>query len=164
MDALADVGHSAAEEVAAKDRGADPGYAANDVEHDVSRVGHFRGAGYGRAEGAHDRDEASEDDGATAVLFIKLMGALEVAAAEEERVFLLIEGRTHRAADPIAELIADDGAGHYRKQKPLQRNNVGGGEDTGGDEQGIAGQEEADKESGFDEDNGVDQRSAAGAN
>jgi hypothetical protein len=92
------------------------------------------------------------------------MSALEMAAAEEERIFAFVESRAGGAADPVADLIADDGTKHDGKQQPFQRNNVCGGENAGGDEQGIAGKEKADEETGFDEDNGADQRGAASSN
>ena len=84
VDFLADVGDGAAEEIAAENCGGDPGDAADDVEHHVTRIRHFRGAGDRWAEGADDGDEAGEDDGAAAVLFVELMSALKMAAAEEE--------------------------------------------------------------------------------
>ena len=84
MDALADVGNGATEEVAAENRRADPGDAAHDVEHHVARIGHFGGAGHRRAEGANDRNEAREDDCAAAVFFVEVVGALQVATTEQE--------------------------------------------------------------------------------
>jgi hypothetical protein len=87
-----------------------------------------------------------------------------MAPAEEQGVFAFVERGAGGAADPVADLVADDGAEHDREQKPFQGDDVGGGEDAGGDEQGIAGQEKSDEESGFDEDDGADQRSAAGSN
>jgi len=91
------------------------------------------------------------------------MSPLKVAAAEEERVLAAIKSGARRAADPIANLVADNRAKHDREQQPLKGNDAGSGKDSGGDEQGITGKEKADEKASFNEDDRADQRSAAGA-
>src|SRR6267143_6335363 len=123
-------------------------------------IRHFRSAGDGRTERSNEGDEASEDHGADAIFFVEIMSPLKMAAAEEERVLAAIESGARRAADPIANLIANNRAKHNRQQEPLEGNHAGRGENAGGDEQGITGQEKADEKASFDEDDRADQRSA----
>jgi hypothetical protein len=77
------------------------------------------------------------------------MGALKMAAAEKERIFAPVESSARRPANPVTDLIADNGAEHYGKQQPFERNHPSGGKDAGGDKQGIPGKKEANKETGF---------------
>src|SRR6201998_4021649 len=91
VDVLADVGHGAAERVAAKNHGAHPEDASQNVVAKIPAVGHARGASHRRAKGSNDGSETREDYGAAAVLLIEIMSALQMFAAEEERVFALVE-------------------------------------------------------------------------
>src|SRR6266849_1248302 len=116
MDALADVRNRAAQRVAAENHGADPKNPAKNVEDQVAGVRHLRGASDGRAEGSNDGNEAREDDGPAAIFFIEVMGALKVAAPEEERVFAAVESRPRRAANPVANLVAHNSAKHDGKE------------------------------------------------
>src|SRR4029077_3459089 len=102
----------AAERVPAEDHGADPKDPAANVEGQVVEIGHPRGAGDRWTEGSHDGNEAREDDGATAVFCVKVVSALKMASPKEERVFAAVESGTGGAANPIANLIAHDGAKH----------------------------------------------------
>ena len=156
-----------AEQETAGNRGGDPEDAAKNIVDEIAPIGHFCGAGDGWTEGADDGGETGEDDGAAAILFIEVVGALQMVATEEERVFTFVKSGAGRAADPITELIANDGAGNDRKQ-PMKRegregNSGGRGEDTGGNEEGIAGQKEADEKASFDEDDATDESGTAGA-
>src|ERR1700751_4549351 len=101
VDVLADVGHGAAERVAAKNHGAHPEDASENVIAKILAVGHARGAGHGRAKGSNDGSETREDYGAAAVLLIEIVSALQMFAAEEERVFALVQRGACGAADPI---------------------------------------------------------------
>ena len=49
------------------------------------------------------------------------------------------------------------------EQQRAQRNSGGGGKNPRGDQQGIAGQEKADKETGFDKNDATNERRTAGA-
>jgi hypothetical protein len=91
------------------------------------------------------------------------VGALEMATAEEQGILAAIKGGASGAANPIANLIPCDGAEHDRKEKPLQRNNAGGGKDACGDEKGITRKKKANEEAGFYEDDCADKGSAARA-
>lgn len=163
MDALADVGNRAAQGVTAENHGADPENSSKNVEGKIARIRHLRRAGDRGTERSNDGNEARENDGAAAIFFIEIMSALKVAAAEEKRVLAAVECSARGAADPVADLIAHNGAEHDGEEQPFERDHAGGGKNAGGDEQGVTGQEEADKETGFDEDNRADERGAAGA-
>src|ERR1700730_17173304 len=150
MDALADVGNGAAEQGAAENHGADPQDTAENIVSEVGRISHAGGSRYRRAESAHDGNEAGEDDGFAPVLFIKIVGPLQMAAAKEERLLAGVQSGTGGAADPVADLISQNRAKHYRKQQPLQGDYPGGGKNPGSHQQRITGQEKADKKTGFD--------------
>src|SRR5712664_1131109 len=150
--------------VAAENHGADPNNPSKNVEGQVAGVRHLRRTGDGRAERSNDGNEARENDGPAAILFVEVVGALKMAAPEEERVFAAVESCTCRAADPIADLIAHDGAKHDGQEKPLQGDHAGSGEDTGGNQQGITRKKKSHKKTGFDEDDRANERRAAGAN
>jgi len=164
VNALADVGNGPSEEVAAENHCADPKNAAENVVDEVTGVRHLRSAGDGRAKRANDGDEARENDRFSAISFIEVVGALEMALAEEERVLALVQRGARGAANPVANLVADNGAEHNRQENPFQRNDTRGGKDAGRDEQGIAGKEKANKEPGFDEDNKANEKRSTGAN
>src|SRR5580704_3234818 len=96
--------------IAAEDHGANPENPAKHVEEHVTDVRHFRGAGHGRTKRSNDGNEPREDHGPAAIFFVEIMSALQMAAAEKERVFAAVEGCSRGAADPVTDLIAGDGA------------------------------------------------------
>jgi hypothetical protein len=79
------------------------------------------------------------------------MSALEMAAAEEEGVFASVEFRTSGTADPIPDLVSNNGAEHDGQEQPFQGDDAGGRENSSGDEQGIAGEKKANEKPGFNE-------------
>src|SRR6266404_170632 len=151
------------ERIAAQDHGAYPEDAAEDIESEVSGVGHFGGAGYRGTERPNDGYEASENHGAPAILFVEIMGALEMAFPEEERIFTAIQSRACGPADPVANLVADDSAEHHGDKQPSQWDNAASGKNACGDQEGISGKEKADEETGLDKNDGANQRGATGA-
>src|ERR1700740_489125 len=116
MDILADIRDGMTEQETAGNGRRDPEDTAEDVEEQITSIGHFGCAGDRRAEGTNDGREARENDGAAAIFFIENGTALQVAPPEEERGLAFVESGAGRAANRVAELIADDGAGNYRKQ------------------------------------------------
>src|SRR5260370_3622158 len=120
MDASADIRNRAAQRVAAENHGADPKNPSKNVEGQVAGVRHLCRTGDGRAEGSNDGNEARENDGTAAIFFVEVVGALKMAAPEEERVFAAVESCTCRAANPVADLIAHDGASITGKRSPLR--------------------------------------------
>ena len=84
MDALTNVWDRAAQRVAAENHGANPKDPSTNIERQVVEVGHLRGASDRRAEGSNDGSEARQDYGTATVLFIKIMGTLQMFAAEKE--------------------------------------------------------------------------------
>src|SRR5205823_1201099 len=121
VDVLADVGDGAAQCEAAEDHRTYPEDAAENIEAQIFGVRHASRACDWRTESTNNGDEAGEDDGAAAVFFIKLVRSLQVATAEEPRIFTFVEGGARGAANPIADLVADDGAEHYGGEEPAKR-------------------------------------------
>jgi hypothetical protein len=163
MDVLANVGDEMAKRIATKNGGANPKDSAKAIEKQVTRVSHFSGSSDWRAKGSNDRDKARENHGPAAVFFVEVVGALEMAAAEKEGVFTAIESNASGTANPIADLVASDGAKHDRQQKPLEGNDAGVRKDAGGDQKRVAGKKKADEEAGFNKNDGADERSPSGA-
>src|SRR5258708_28655215 len=100
--------------IAAQDHGAHPEDAAEDIESEETGVGHSGGAGYRRAERSDNGNEARENHRAPAILFVKIMGALEMASPEEERSFAAIQTRAARPADPAAHHVPHEHRYHSR--------------------------------------------------
>src|SRR6266481_1176677 len=78
VDVLADIGNRAAERKAAENHSAYPEDTSEDVVAEVSGVGHASGASDGWAKSSNDGSEAREDHGTATVLFIKIMGPLQM--------------------------------------------------------------------------------------
>lgn len=149
--------------IAAKNHRPDPKHAAENIEEQIPRVGHFCRARDRRAEGADDGDKSGEDNRASAVFFVEIVCSLKMAAAKEKRVLAPVQRSSCRAAYPISNLVSDDRAKHGGKEQPFQGNNAAIGKDASGDEKGVARKKEAYKKTCFNENNGADERSAAGA-
>lgn len=163
VDVLADVGNEMAKRITTENRGPNPEDATKSVEKQIARVGHSCGTRDRGTERSNDGNEARENYGPASVFLVENMGALEMAAAEKQGIFAAIKGRASGAANPIADLITYDSAEHHRKQKPLERNDPCVGENARGDQKRITGKKKADKETGFDKDDGADERSASRA-
>ena len=163
MDVLADIRDQMAERITAKNRSANPEDTAKTIKKKIARIRHFCGARDGWTKRSNDGHEARENYCAAPVFFIEVVRSLKVAPAEKEGVFATIKRGASGAANPIANLIARDGAEHDWKQKPLKWNNTCGGEDASSDQQGVTGKKKTYKKARFDEHDGANQRSAAGA-
>ncbi len=156
MNPSADIGNQATEKITTQDHRSDPEDAAKNVEEQIAGIGHFRGAGDGRAERSNDRNEARQDDGPAAIFFVEVMGALKMASPEEERVFAPVQGRARRAANPIPNLVAHDGTKHDGQEEPFERNHAGSRENSRGHQKGITGKKKTYKKAGFNEDDRTD--------
>jgi len=86
-----------------------------------------------------------------------------MALTEEERILAFVQRGSSGATNPVANLVADDGAEHHRQENPSQRDDAGGGKDAGRNEQGIAGEKKTNKEAGFDKNNQADEQGSAGS-
>ena len=117
VNSFANVGNDAAEEETAEDHGADPKRATSDVVKKVVRVIHFSGASYRRAEGADDGNIPRKDDGFAAIGFVEIVSALEMPALENEGIATAINRVAGLAPDPVADLIACDGAKNDKWKK-----------------------------------------------
>src|SRR5271156_3086478 len=124
--------------VAAEDHGANPEDAAKNVEEQIAGVRHFCGASHRWAKRSNDGHETREYHSAATIFLVELVGTLEMAAAEKERVFAAVKGSAGRTANPVANLITGDGAKHDREQKPLEGNDAGVGENACGDQKRVA--------------------------
>jgi len=153
MEILADVGDARTQKIAAQNHATNPKYTAKHVKKQIPRVGHSRGAGNGRTKRADNGDEAGQDYSSAAVLLVEIVRALQMTAAKQKRVFAFVEGRTGAASDPIAQLIAGDGAKHSGDEQPVKRNYLLTGKYACRDQQGIAREKKANEQAGLDKEN-----------
>jgi len=163
MNAFTNIRHRPAQRVSTENHGADPKNPTKNIEGQIAGIRHLCRAGNGRTERSNDRNETREDDGPATILFVEFMGALKMASSEEKGVFAAVQGRTRRAADPIPNLIAHDGAKHDRQEKPLEGNHAGSRENSGSYQQGITRKKKTYKKTGFNEDDRTNEGRAAGA-
>ena len=77
-----------------------------------------------RAERPNNRHKAREYHRPPAVLLIKFVCPLQVAAPEKQGIFASIQRGTSLASDPVSDLISRNGAGHYRQQQQPKRNHT----------------------------------------
>ena len=117
MDALTDVGYERSEEVAAQGKTARPAAAPNDVISEVTGIAHAGRTSHGGTEGPHDGHESSEDHRLAAVAFVELMRAFEMAPLEEKRVFAPVQRLSCPPANPVANLVPNDGADDYERDQ-----------------------------------------------
>ncbi|GAC1616600.1 MAG: hypothetical protein PVS2B2_10760 [Candidatus Acidiferrum sp.] len=89
------------------------------------------------------------------------MGALQMVAAKKEGVFTAVERSPRRAANPVANLVAEDGTEHNGKQDPFEWDDSGGGKNAGCNEQGISREKKADEKSRLDENNNANEKGAS---
>src|SRR5260370_538607 len=116
MDALTDIWHSPPQEVTAQNHRPNPKPAADNVEHQISRVGHVRSARHWWAKRSDDRYEPRKNHRAPAVLLIKIARSLQVAAAEKERLFSSVQSRPPLPSYPESTLIPQNHTAHHRPQ------------------------------------------------
>src|SRR6476661_4271052 len=90
MKILADVWNPRTQQITTHDHAAHPKKVSAHIEKQISRIGHFCCAGHGRTKGPDNRDKARQDYRPAAVLLIKMMCALKVAATKKKRVFPLV--------------------------------------------------------------------------
>ena len=162
MNVLADVGDEMAERITAKDCGSNPEGAANSIEEQIARIRHFCSAGDRWTKRSNDGDEAGENHGPATVFFVEVMGALEMAATEKERILAAVDGSPRGTANPVADLVAGDSAEHDGEEKPLEGDDASVGKDASGDQKRITWKKKPDKEAGFNKDDDANERSSAG--
>lgn len=89
------------------------------------------------------------------------MGALEVPALEDEGIGTVINGLSGAASDPIADLVAGDGAKYCEGKQGPDVEQSGGSEDAGSDQERITGQEKSNEKAGLNENDDANEKCAA---
>src|SRR5882672_1490356 len=153
MKVFTDVRHARTKQIATQDHGANPKYAAENIKKQITRIRHARSARDGRAKCANNGDETRQNYGSSAVLFVELVRALQMASAKQKRVFPFVKSGASAAANPVSQLVAKNGAQDAGKQQPLNRHNILSSKNSGSDQERIARQEEANKQAGLDKKN-----------
>jgi hypothetical protein len=102
---------------------------------------------------ADDRHELREHDCHTPIFFLKFVRADSMLLVEEKAVFPIENPWTGRAADEIAEGIADDRCEREDWGQLVYIQVPARGDQAGGNEQGIPRQKESEQKPGFRKDN-----------
>src|ERR1700739_129934 len=160
MNFLADVGNRTAEEISAQDHGADPENSTEDVAAQVLRVRHPGRPGDWRAKRTHNGDKARENNCSATILFIELVGALQVTTPKKEGVLALVQCRTGASSYPVTHLVATNRAQNSGAEQPFQGEESPGGEDACGYEQRITRKKETREQAGFYKNDGADKSGA----
>ncbi len=145
----------AAEEVPAAEADRDPGDRADHAEQQEATIVHPADAGDEGGEGADDRDEAGEDDGFGAMRFVERLGFGQVLFAEELGVFPLENRGAEAPAEPVVDVVADQGrANEQRSDDGEVDADVPAGDGADRKDQRIARTKRQDHQPGFAEDYG----------
>ncbi|KAF0957467.1 hypothetical protein MLGJGCBP_01806 [Rhodococcus sp. T7] len=130
-----------------------PQHTPDDVVGHKGAVAHAGGSRHHRGDGPGDRYKSREEDGARPVAVEEAPRLLELLRSQPRRAGTVEHRRSHASADEVTDLIAQDRSDRYGDHRhPQGREGLKlGGEHAGGEQQRVAGQEEADEKPGFDE-------------
>lgn len=151
------------EEESCAEEEADPEDGTDDVVEEEFPIGHQRNARNKRSECADDGNEAGEDDGASAVFFIKRMSFHEVFPPEEPAGFVVKDFRAKPLADRVIYRIPKNRGDKQERGDDFPVEEVLGSDGSDGEEERIARQERGDDEARLakddEEEEGVDPNS-----
>src|ERR1700733_9813796 len=156
-----DVRSGPADGVFEQDHAPDPANPSHDVVQKIARILHTSRASYGRAKGSNNGNESRKDDRLTAVTLVKFVRTRQVVFLEKPRILTAEQGRASLATDEVAQLVTGNCTERDQRKQPRQLQFSSSGENSGSDQQGVAGEKEPDKHSGLDEDNDADHERAA---
>ena len=123
---------------------------------------HARNARNDGCQGAHHADETREHHCGRAESIKEMMGAIKSSGPHPGHRSGFENSRANLASKQEADLVACDcGEGNGEHELPHLREGVRlGCQNTRGEQQGIAGEDEADEHAGFHEDDGEDANEA----
>ena len=148
----------------AEHRDADgPEQRADHVVESERAAAHRADARHHGRERAHDRHEAGEHDGLRAVTVEERLGALDVLLFEQARVRAAEEPGPEPVADRVADLGPDDRGDEAADDDERDVEVALRCEQPGGEQQRVAGEEEADQQPGLGEDDQPEPDLAVGA-
>jgi len=131
-----------------------PAHAAEHVEHDEGAPRHVGHARHDRGEGPHDGDEPGQHDGPRPVAGEVVASQVEVTLTEEPGVGAAEQRGTHPPSEEVPHLIAGHRGHRAADHEGKQCQVALGGEQAGGEEQRVAGQEESGQQARLGEDDG----------
>lgn len=140
----------ATEEHAHECHGDHPGDGAEEIPAEEASISHVGGAGGEGDVGAHNGDEAAEDQGNGATGSEESLGLVEAVGAQDAGV-VLEQAAPVATAQVGADLVAKESrdGGNQEELPDVQAEVVA--QDRRGDQEGVAG-EEGEEDTGFDED------------
>jgi hypothetical protein len=144
---LVDSGDVVPKEVANPQHTPHPSDGANHIVREEFPESHPADACDDRRKRTYDRNELGEHDCHAPVLFFKFVGADSMLLVEEKAVFPIEDPRARGSADPIAQGITYDCSEREGRGQLVYVEISMRGEQSGGDKQRIAGQEDSDEES-----------------
>ena len=90
---------------------------ARHVVGKIAPVGHHCRAGHRRTKRPNDGNESRENHRLAAVFFVKLVRALQMPLAEDQRILAAVQGLPSFSADPVADLVSHDRAQGNEQQQ-----------------------------------------------
>ena len=111
-------------------------------------MGHVGHAGNKRRERAHHRHEAGQNDGLAAMLFEKVVGAVQ-GVLVDPAVIVGEHALADHFANPVVEGVAGDGGGDQQRHQQPVIHFTGCTKRTGNEKKGIARKKEQDHQAGF---------------
>src|SRR5207244_8478296 len=135
-----------AKKVARPGHAGHPSHTADDIVEEEPAVLHLADTGDHRGKGANDGDEARDHDRLGPMARVKATGSLDVAWVEEQRPLAREQARTDPDADGVADAVAHDGGHDQEPVNPPDVETARRSDEPRGNQERIAGQEEADEE------------------
>src|SRR3989475_8292537 len=152
VDVLSDVRNRPAQQVARPGHAGHPSHTADDIVEEEPAVLHLADTGDHRGKGANDGDEARDHDRLGPMARVKATGSLDVAWVEEQRPLAREQARTDPDADGVADAVAPHGGHDQEPVDPPDVETARRSDEPRGNQERIAGQEEADEEPRLGED------------
>src|SRR5688572_4160693 len=103
LDVLVDPRNVAAQEIPGEEHAPDPEQPARHIIEDEAPVLHLADAGHDRGKSPDDRHETRNDDGLATVALVEVLGPVQVALVEQQRILAGKDARAAGPADRITE-------------------------------------------------------------
>ena len=135
-----------------------PNESTDDVVGRELAAAHVGDAGDKRRKGANERHEARQDDGDAAVAFVKVMRLVKRAFVEEAGVFPLKHLGPEVTADGEVALVAQNSRYQQDSHRHRQADQTDAAQSADDEQQRVTRQKRHHHHTGFDKDDGKQQR------
>ena len=140
-----------AEIIAAPGKDDGPNNAAGDVVKNETPVSHASDAGHKGGKGADNRDEAGEENGLAAVLFVEFIGLIKIFPFKKKAFFLIKDAGAEKFSQGVINRITGNRGHGQNEQQQLDLQAAQGGKGTQGKKEGVARQDGCHNQARFTE-------------